>query len=158
MSAGVWMAVAARLEWMSDFDALSRVCPDVQRSEQLWKQKHGLVDEWIYNGWSMYRDDQRHGLYLWRYDNGSYASRGIYKNGHRHGLLELWYDNGTLGVRRMYNNGKRHGMYQSWNRDGTPFVWGMYRNGKRHGMYTYSENGQIIRSNIYDDGVRLTVV
>jgi hypothetical protein len=34
MSAGVWMAVAERLRRMSDFDALSRVCPDVQRNER----------------------------------------------------------------------------------------------------------------------------
>jgi hypothetical protein len=133
MSVAVWMAVAARLQWMSDFDAVSRVCPGIQRSERLWKQKHGLVEE---DGYSrcMYKDGKRHGLYEAWYSDGTRESRWMYKTGRYHGLCEN-YSNSTLYIRLMYKDGQLHGLCTGWHSDGTLECLWEYKNGNLHSAY-----------------------
>jgi hypothetical protein len=101
MSAGVWMAVAERLEWMSDFDALSRVCPGVVRCERLQQQKHGLedtTDEGARNR-SMYTDGKRTGLsQSWAVPLGVPTGSCLYVDRGEMGWSSLFLRNGTPSI------------------------------------------------------------
>jgi hypothetical protein len=146
MSVAVWMAVAERLEWMSDFDALSCVCPSIQRNERLWMQQHGLVSD--NNDLYMYKDGERHGLHQWSHASGSLAYRCLYENGKLKGLAEQWSPGGKLRARYMHKNGVLDGLFRRWVGNCTFHSGGLYKDGKRHGVHEYVDYNDCLVSRV----------
>ncbi len=66
------------------------------------------------------------------HENGKLKNRTDYKDGKKEGLSEWFWENGTLGQRGNLKGGKKEGLLEMFN-----------------------ENGVLIRSVVYEDGVRL---
>ena len=76
-----------------------------------------------------YINDQKIGLWIERYSDGSPWVRRNYLNGRLHGLSLEFYRNGEMSSEGNFVNGREEGLWNFWNEDGTLRNQVRYNNG-----------------------------
>lgn len=65
-----------------------------------------------------YKDQMRHGHWIYYYMNGNKWSEGFFLNGERNGDAKTWHENGQLYIQGEYTDGVRTGTWQFWDEQG----------------------------------------
>lgn len=63
-------------------------------------------------------EGQRHGYWVYYYDNGNKWSEGHYLNGLEDQMRRVWYPDGKLNYEGMFHLGKRIGKWKFWDETG----------------------------------------
>jgi len=118
------------------------------------------------------------GYYQENYYNGQVKEQGSYKYGKKDGPYFSYHKNGQLSSKTLFVNGEKDGLYEEYRRDGSLIAQelredGNYyqnsyyhlngiletlntlENGKRVLCEEYDENGELISTTRYKDGVKI---
>ena len=71
-------------------------------------------------------DDQKEGLWIGYYSNGTKMSEGHYHKGQEEGLWIYYHRNGTKEAEGHYHQGLQEGLWIDYNKDGTEKSRQMY--------------------------------
>lgn len=66
-----------------------------------------------------YQAGERHGYWVYFYENGNKWSEGTYVNGREDQRRSVWYPNGQLNYEGMFQSGERVGVWRFWDEAGT---------------------------------------
>ncbi|GCD78249.1 hypothetical protein JCM31826_17310 [Thermaurantimonas aggregans] len=90
-----------------------------------------------------YVNNQKHGKYIWYYDNGNPAVAYTYKMGVIEGEAIEYYKEGGIAAISTYRANELDGPYKEFYPDGKIKVEGLYKMGEKVGKwFTYDENGK----------------
>jgi antitoxin component YwqK of YwqJK toxin-antitoxin module len=77
-----------------------------------------------------YQNNEIHGKYIMRYDNGIKQWEENYKNGVLDGKCAVWFKNGSKNWELEYSNGRLNGMDRYWNYAGVLLYSRKYKDGR----------------------------
>lgn len=98
----------------------------------------GIQDgKWFYNvndhtEEGEFRDDVRHGVWIYKYKDGTLAFKGEYINGLAIGKHKYYYPNGRIYWEGKYDGGLKDGEWTKYNEDGTISIQIVYKRGEEH--------------------------
>ncbi|MCX7863249.1 MAG: hypothetical protein N2449_09685 [Bacteroidales bacterium] len=79
------------------------------------------------------------------YPNGKVRVKGSFKNNLRHGEWIYYFDNGNIWSQGTFNEGKSHGTFTIYNKDGSLFMKSSYNNGKPDGKWLFYDKNKLVR-------------
>lgn len=104
-----------------------------------------------------YKSGIKQGLSRTFYPQGGVSETINWKDGMKDGASESFFSDGKVKMRTMYKNGEKSGPFSSYYYTGTPMITGGYLDGHQHGVWKYfSEKGEVVRTETYDQGVLLS--
>ncbi|MCX7955362.1 MAG: hypothetical protein N3A01_09285 [Bacteroidales bacterium] len=89
------------------------------------------------------------------YFNGNIKLTGGFKNNKRHGEWIYYYNNGKIWSKGNFINGKSNGLFYVYNEDGSLFMISCYKNGIPDGIWSFYKNNRKIKEVIYKNGEKL---
>jgi hypothetical protein len=101
------------------------------------------------------RDNVRDGVMYQYYPNGPLKSKGKWKQGKEHGTVETYYPNGNLETISNWINGEEHGISKRFTREGKIYTIGKFIQNKKKELLIYSERGNVIERQLFDNLGRL---
>jgi antitoxin component YwqK of YwqJK toxin-antitoxin module len=66
-----------------------------------------------------FKEDEKHGHWIYYYEDGKTWSEGYFKMGERNGESYVWHENGQQKIHGYYTDGIRTGLWQFWDDKGT---------------------------------------
>lgn len=165
-----------------DVGAVSIYTMALSESDQLVENHSRLVaaedQNSSSNGASAYVCDERHGLWLDTYEDGSWATgiyvdgemegewkvywpqgglkrRGVFANGHQHGLSTEWFESGLRAREEEFFYGMRHGVERRWYPNGELESLAHFHYSVEHGAFdSFYKGGQRKVSGAYFYGLK----
>ncbi len=99
-----------------------------------------------------YKNDRKHGVWLFWYPNGQKTGAYYYKDGSEHGIHQEWYENGQLKSEATYVDGARDKDYKTWYPNGQQWKITQFINGVPTGDYKeWHDNGNSMMEGQYND-------
>ena len=88
-------------------------------------------------------NNEKHGKYIWYYDNGNPAVAYTYKMGIIEGEAIEYFRDGGIAAISTYQANELNGSHKEFYQDGKLKIEGQYKNGEKSGKwYIYDENGK----------------
>ncbi|MFN3952129.1 MAG: toxin-antitoxin system YwqK family antitoxin [Thermaurantimonas sp.] len=88
-------------------------------------------------------NNEKHGKYIWYYDNGNPAVAYTYKMGMIEGEAIEYFRDGGIAAISTYQANELNGSHKEFYQDGKLKIEGQYKNGEKSGKwYIYDENGK----------------
>lgn len=88
------------------------------------------------------------------YPDGTKKYEGHYRNGEKHGKWVFWFDNGKVWSEGYFEHDIRTGKAFVYHKNGQLYYQGKYSNGKKEGVWKfYNNQGQIENVVTYKNGI-----
>lgn len=87
------------------------------------------------------------------YRNGNKKMESAFQDGELHGAQTMYYEDGAIQSVVQYDHGIQRGTIQAYMNDGSPIVDGVYENDRFSGVMNEYENGRIVRTCNFLNGV-----
>lgn len=89
------------------------------------------------------------------YYNGNIKFSGSFKNNKRHGEWIYYYNNGKIWSKGNFVNGKSNGLFYVYNEDGSLFMISCYKNDIPDGIWSFYKDNKKIKEVIYKNGEKI---
>ncbi|MDR1730223.1 MAG: hypothetical protein LBR52_06135 [Prevotellaceae bacterium] len=100
-----------------------------------------------------YKNGLKEGLALVYSRTGSIVEKIPYRKDKIEGMRKYYLEDGKLYSEISYVDGKEDGAYRLFEGNDTPVATGQYVMGKKEGDWNFYENGKIVETQKYQDGV-----
>lgn len=126
----------------------------VDSNKQYWAYDYYLSSNKIQmiGTYKSKRYKNRHGNFVYYYENGQKTSEGIIENDKNTGDWHYWYENGKTKSFGSIDDGLLNGKWEYFFDDGQKKSEGYFEYGKRVGDWFFYKDGVLATKEIYEDG------